>query len=263
MQTGLDAITVSVYSPHDTWWRHQMETFSALLALCAGNSPVSGEFPAQRPVTRSFDVFFDRRQLNGWVNTREAGDLRRYRAHYDVMVMRQIARRQDFARGMLVGFENGINSHRSLEPRMHCDWGNHNLYLDQPITKWWCQPIGGHALYPTDSPTTTKLRPCSNLTHWGRVTHICVIKLTIIGSDNGLVPARRQAIVWTNAGIWLIGLMGTNFSEIRIGILSFLFKKMHLELSSAKMAAILSRGDELKWDLSPPEAAWHLSRQTI
>ena len=42
-----------------TWWRHQMETFSALLALCAGNSPVPGEFPAQRPVTRSFDVFFD------------------------------------------------------------------------------------------------------------------------------------------------------------------------------------------------------------
>ena len=44
-----------------TWWRHQMETFSALLALCAGNSPVSGEFPSQRPVTRSFDVFFDLR----------------------------------------------------------------------------------------------------------------------------------------------------------------------------------------------------------
>ena len=44
-----------------TWWRHQMEKFSALLALCAGNSPVSGEFPAQRPVTRSFDVFFDLR----------------------------------------------------------------------------------------------------------------------------------------------------------------------------------------------------------
>ena len=43
------------------WWRHQMETFSALLAICAGNSPVSGELPAQRPVTRSFDVFFDLR----------------------------------------------------------------------------------------------------------------------------------------------------------------------------------------------------------
>ena len=80
-------ITVTSLKRHVLWWRHQMETFSALLALCAGNSPVSGEFPAQRPVTRSFDVFFDRRQLNGWVNTREAGDLRRYRAHYDVMVM--------------------------------------------------------------------------------------------------------------------------------------------------------------------------------
>ena len=46
---------------HFTWWRHQMETFSALLALCAGNSPVPGEFPTQRPVTRGFDVYFDLR----------------------------------------------------------------------------------------------------------------------------------------------------------------------------------------------------------
>ena len=44
-----------------TWWRHQMKTFSALLAICAGNSPVTGEFPAQRPVTQSFGVFFDLR----------------------------------------------------------------------------------------------------------------------------------------------------------------------------------------------------------
>ena len=44
---------------YKTWWRHQMETFSALLAICAGNSLVPGEVPAQRPVTRSFDVFFD------------------------------------------------------------------------------------------------------------------------------------------------------------------------------------------------------------
>ena len=43
----------------DPWWRHQMATFSALLALCVGNSPVTGEFPSQRPVTRNFDVFFD------------------------------------------------------------------------------------------------------------------------------------------------------------------------------------------------------------
>ena len=69
------------------WWRHQMETFSALLALCAGNSPVTGEFPAQRPVTQSFDVFFDLCLINAWVNNREAGELRRHRAHYDSIVM--------------------------------------------------------------------------------------------------------------------------------------------------------------------------------
>ena len=43
------------------------------------------------------------------------------------------------------------------------------------------------------------------LTHWGRVTHICVGKLTIIASDNGLLSGRRQAIIWTSAGILLIG----------------------------------------------------------
>ena len=50
-----------------TWWRHQMDTFSALVALCAGNSPVTGEFTAQRPVTRSFVVFFDL-CLNKWLS---------------------------------------------------------------------------------------------------------------------------------------------------------------------------------------------------
>ena len=63
-----------------------METFSALLALCAGNSPVTGEFPAQRPVTQSFDVFFHL-CLNKRLS--ESGDLRRNRAHYDVIVMLQ------------------------------------------------------------------------------------------------------------------------------------------------------------------------------
>ena len=59
--------------PNRTWWRHQMETFSALPAFCVGNSPVTGEFLTQRPVTRSFDVFFDlhlnkrlRKQSWGW-----------------------------------------------------------------------------------------------------------------------------------------------------------------------------------------------------
>ena len=53
-------------------WRHQMETSSALLALCAGNSPVIGEFPPQRPVTRSFDGFFDLR-LNNRLSKQSGG----------------------------------------------------------------------------------------------------------------------------------------------------------------------------------------------
>ena len=73
-----------------------------------------------------------------------------------------------------------------------------------------------------------------SLTHWGPVTHICVSKLTIIGSDNGLLPGRRQAIIWTNAGIFLIGSLGIDFSEILIAIQTFSFKKMHLKISSAK-----------------------------
>ena len=71
-------------------------------------------------------------------------------------------------------------------------------------------------------------------THWGRVTHICVSKLTIIGWHNGLSPDRRQAIIWTNAGILLIGPLWTNFSEILIEILTFSFKNMRLKVSSAR-----------------------------
>ena len=72
------------------------------------------------------------------------------------------------------------------------------------------------------------------LTHWGRVTHICVSKLTIIGSDNGLSPGRGQAIIWTNAGILLIRTLGTKFREILSEIHAFSLKKMHLKMSSAK-----------------------------
>ena len=72
------------------------------------------------------------------------------------------------------------------------------------------------------------------LIHGGRVTHICVSKQTNTGSDNGLSPGRRQAIIWTNAGILLIRPLGTNFSEILGEIHSFSFSKMHLKMSSAK-----------------------------
>ena len=66
------------------------------------------------------------------------------------------------------------------------------------------------------------------------MTHICVAYLIIIASDNGLSPSRRQAIIWTNAGILLIRPLGTNFSEILIEIHTFSIKKTHLKMSSAK-----------------------------
>ena len=74
----------------------------------------------------------------------------------------------------------------------------------------------------------------NDLTHWGRVTHICVSKITIIGSDNGFSPGRCQAIIWTSVGILLIGPLGTNFSEILIEIYTFSFKKRHVKMSSGK-----------------------------
>ena len=82
-------ITVSVRyaSLPSTWWRHRMETFSALLARCAGNSPITGEFPSERPVMRSFDVLFSLR-----LNKRLSKQSRRrwfetHGFHYDVIVM--------------------------------------------------------------------------------------------------------------------------------------------------------------------------------
>ena len=82
--------------------------------------------------------------------------------------------------------------------------------------------------------------PCHTLpinlhvTHWGRVTHICVGKLTIIGSEYGLSPSRRQAIVWTNAGLLSSGTLRIYFSEISIKTQQFSLKKMHLKMLSAK-----------------------------
>ena len=73
------------------------------------------------------------------------------------------------------------------------------------------------------------------------------VNWVIISSGNGLSPIRYQAITWTNAGLLSIGLLEMNFSEIWIWILSFPFKKMHLNMSSAKTAAILSRGRWVNW----------------
>ena len=85
------------------------------------------------------------------------------------------------------------------------------------------------------------------LTNWGRVTYICISKLTILDSDNVLSPARPQAIIWNNARILLIKPLGKNFSEILIELYTFSFNKLHLnmaqytEAQNTEASAILSR----------------------
>ena len=87
----------------------------------------------------------------------------------------------------------------------------------------------------------------SNLTHWGQVTHICVSKLSIIGSDNGLSPGRRQAIIWTSAGILLTGTLGTKFSAGNLNRNLYIFIQEHaFENIVWKMATILSRSQCVK-----------------
>ena len=128
---------------------------------------------------------------------------------------------------VIIGSDNGLlpDRHQSHYMTLEKAWRGHphlSVLSGDPLTP---APIREY----TD-----------RLTHWGWVTHICVRKLSILGSDNGLSPGRRQAIIWTNAGIKLIGPLGTNFSEILIGIQTFTFKKMHLKMSSGKSRPFVS-----------------------
>ena len=84
-------------------------------------------------------------------------------------------------------------------------------------------------------------------THWGRVTHLCVSKLTIIGSNNDLSPGRRQAVIRTNAGILLLRPLVTNFNEMLIEILTFSFMKTRLKVSSAKWHPFCLGLNVLNW----------------
>ena len=135
--------------------------------------------------------------------------------------------------------------------------------------------------YSTNCPWTTHIGVYWRLllTHWGRMTNICVSKLTIIGSDSGFAPARRQAIIWTNAGILLIGPLGTNFSEILVGIQTFYLRKMHLNMSSALYRLFRLGLNKLRYKISYQqivkslEAAryrylllrslWHMTRMPV
>ena len=109
-----------------------------------------------------------------------------------------------------------------------------HFYVDDLRFKTWGPTTFLNEFQTLDLTPCSAQIQCKLLTHWGRVTHLCVGKLTIIGSDNGLSPERRQANIWTNAGILLIGTLGTNSSEILSEIHIFSFKKMPLKMASAK-----------------------------
>ena len=128
-------------------------------------------------------------------------------------------------------------------------WESHSSYQIwkvQPFCRQICFRIGLQGSFGHED----------DLTHWGRVTHICVANLAIIRSDNGLSPGRRQAIIGTNDGILLIGPLGTNFSEILIEILTFSFKKISLNVSSAKWRPFYLGLNVLIWQIW--QCCWHI-----
>ena len=103
-----------------SWWRHQIETFSAWLAICTGNSPASGEFPAQRPVTRSFDAFIDlclnkrlRKQSWGWWLKTQSRPLWR---HCNMLSLPRIV--------MFSSLHNGISAGETALKRIHVNTVN-------------------------------------------------------------------------------------------------------------------------------------------
>ena len=137
-----------------------------------------------------------------------------------------------------MGSDNGLSPGR----RHAIIWTKAGILLIRPLGTNFCDILIGSQTFSLKKMhlkmLSAKWHPfClgfNMLTHWGRVTHICVGNQTIIGSDNGLSPGWRQAITWTNVGILLIGPLGTNFSEMLIEIHTFSFQKIHLKMSSGK-----------------------------
>ena len=165
--------------------------------------------PLKRPIMRSFDFSLWLAWTSSWRHTLIAVELRPHDARCAVLISLQITVeiwliKMYVAFNIFSGFENGIS-----------------LLIKTIITFNIPQ-------------LRIRLRLSNRLTHWGRVTHICVSKLTIISLDNGLSPSRRLFIIWTSAGILLIRTLGTNFNEILGEINSFSFSKMLLKMLSAK-----------------------------
>ena len=166
-----------------------METFSALLDLCAGNSSVPGEFPAQRPVTRSFDVFFDLRLKNAWVNNREAGDLRRHLVHYDVIVMKKL----DVITPSLNTLRPRQNGRRFADEVFKCIFLNENVWISLKISLKFLPnvPINNiPALVQILAWRRSGDKPLAEPMMVSSLTHICVTRPQWVNWNRGVVKSR-------------------------------------------------------------------------
>ena len=230
--------------------------------LC-GEFTGPGEFPAQRPVTRSFDVFFDLRlnkrlskQSWGWWFETPPWSLWR---HCNGLWFKDILQNSS------VNKSKKEFPDRSKHPGVLTH--SHQMYTFLNTTQLFYARQDDQYLAlvkcllsskSTDSyrrdqffPETTihqyinmrwDWRRCDELTNLPLVSYIYAsVNWVRIDSGNGLSPVRRPAITWTSAALLSIGDLGKDFSEIWIGTLSFSFQKMHLKMSSAEMAAILFR----------------------
>ena len=277
-----------------SWWRHEIETFSALLAFCAGTSPVTGKFPAQKQwrgaLMFSLICTLHKRlskQSRGWWFETPSRSLWRHcnvwvlylvtvQHHWIVwlkvsgiwcqkLLNRRITSVLKFIWSLwyLLIFEASLTSstiHNEIHIRTFfiASLENHKWH-QHPAKRSTNRPIYKRIKikYKINRPTNSatgllayktvsqlKVKHFNTtwyhfaiifrivLTHWGRVPHICVGNLTIIGPDNGLSPGRRQAIIRTNAGLLSNGPLRTCFSENLIKkTQEFSFKKMLAKMS--------------------------------
>ena len=174
--------------------------------------PLCGEFTGDRWIPHTNALMFSLIciWINGWVNNRVAGDLRRHLTHYDIIVMTCFF----LFTPTFVFFVYG--EYHVWTEGANCLCTHERGYFDVYFLSY------------------DVMREINN-----EITLECVEKQS---SGNGLSPVQHKAITWTNSGLLSVKCLGTNFNEILIRILSFPFKKMHLNLSSSQMAAILSKG---------------------
>ena len=199
---------VSNHQPHqcllNRLFRRRSQKASKLrvTGLCAGNSPGTGEFPAQ--------MASNAENVSIWWRHHEMCTVCTHCISYSdnsVLPERHVV-------PLLMEMRTAVRENYNNYSIMLCLTYWH-LGDEAIILKVWFS----NSFYRTVASAIAAkflLAWChrTTLTHWGRMTHMCVSKLTIIGWDNGLSPGRRQAIIWTNAGILLVETLGTKFSEI-------------------------------------------------